>query len=147
MATVLGLDAKAFRGPAGEKATVEMKNIKDLSLSLESGDADITTRKAAGWRMSVATLKEASIEFEMLYDTEDEDFKAISGAYFNNTPLALFILDGSGSGLDCDVSITGLSMEQALEEAISVSVTAKPTNIGGEKGRAPAWVTGTTSSE
>ena len=41
--------------------------------------------------------------------------------------MALFVTDGNGTGLDADFSITGFSIEQPLEEALSVSVTAKPT--------------------
>ena len=83
----------------------------------------------------MATLKEASLEFGILYDTEDADFTAFRAAYFGNTPIALFVTDGNGSGLDADWSITGFSMEQNLEEAVTVSVTAKPT----ASTRAPAW--------
>lgn len=39
-------------------------------------------------------------------------------------------------GLDADFSITGFTVEQNLEEAVSVKITAKPT----ASGRAPAWV-------
>ena len=70
MATVLGLNAKLFRGTAGVKATTEVKNVKDLTASLESGEADVTTRKTQGWKASVATLKDASVEFGMLYDAD-----------------------------------------------------------------------------
>ncbi|MDD3155652.1 MAG: phage tail tube protein [Victivallaceae bacterium] len=135
MAIVLGLDAKLMRGTAGATAATEVKNVKDLTLNLESGEADVTTRATEGWKASVATLKEASLEFGILYDTEDADFTAFQAAYFSNTPLALFVTDGNGSGLDADWSITGFSMEQNLEEAVTVSVTAKPT----ASTRAPAW--------
>ena len=135
MAIVLGLDAKLLRGTAGATAATEVTNVKDLSLNLESGEADVTTRATVGWKASVATLKEASLEFGMLYDTEDADFTAFQEAYFSNTPLALFVTDGAGGGLDADWSITGFSMEQNLEEAVTVSITAKPT----ASTRAPAW--------
>lgn len=146
MSTVLGLDAKLFIGVAGQTATKEMKNVKDVTLNLESGEADITTRAAKGWRMSVATLKEASIEFEMRYDTEDDDFKQISDAYFNGTPLAIFVSDGDGNGLDCDVSVLSFTVNQPLEEAMTASVSVKPTDIGGANSRAPKWVTGGSAS-
>ena len=136
MAIVLGLDAKLFRGEAGTQATIEVTNVKDVSLTLESGEADVTTRAAQGWKLSAATLKEASLEINILYDTEDEDFIALKTAYFSNTPLALFITDGAGGGLDADWSITAFTVEQPLEEAVSVSITAKPT----ASTRAPAWV-------
>lgn len=136
MAVVLGLDAILMRGTAGQTATTEVKNVKDLTLTMESGEADVTTRATSGWKASIATLKEASLEFGILYDTEDADFKAFRDAYFGNTALSLFVTDGAGSGLDADWSITGFSVEQPLEEALSVSVTAKPT----ASTRAPAWV-------
>lgn len=138
MSTVLGLDAKLFRGPVGETASTEVTNVKDVSLNLSSGEADVTTRATKGWKASVATLKEATLEFGMLYDTEDEDFQELQSAYFNNTPIAMFVTDGSGQGLDADFSITGFSIDQPLEEALSVSVTAKPT----ASTRPPKWVSG-----
>ena len=136
MAIVLGLDAKLLRGTAGTTGTTEVKNVKDLTLNLESGEADVTTRATGGWRASAATLKEASLEFGILYDTADADFQAFQAAYFSNTPLSLFITDGNGGGLDADWSITAFTVEQPLEEAVSVSITAKPT----ASTRAPAWV-------
>lgn len=136
MAVVLGLNAKLFRGTAGEQGADEVKNVKDLTLSLESGEADVTTRATEGWRASVATLKEASLEFGVLYDTDDDDYNAFANAYFNNEPIALFVTDGAGTGLDADWTISSFSIEQPLEEALSVSVTAKPT----ASTRAPKWV-------
>ena len=138
MAIVLGLDAKLFRGTAGSRAATEVTNVKDLTLNLESGEADVTTRATKGWKASAATLKEASLEFTILYDTEDAEFTAFQAAYFGNTPLALFVSDGQDTahGLDADFSITAFSVEQPLEEAISVSITAKPT----ASTRAPQWV-------
>lgn len=138
MAIVLGLNAKLFRGTAGTQGATEMTNVKDVTLSLESGDADVTTRATKGWRASVATLKEGSLEFEMNYDTADADFTAIQEAFLANTPLAFFVSDGAGNGLDADWSITAFNIEQPLEEAMTVSVTAKPT----ASTRAPAWITG-----
>ena len=138
MAIKLGLDAKLFRGTAGTQGNIEVTNVKDVSLSLESGEADVTTRKAKGWKLSVATLKEASLEITILYDTEDEDFLAFKEAYFSNTPLSLFITDGdtTAHGLDADFSVTGFTVDQPLEEAVTVKVTAKPT----ASDRAPIWV-------
>ena len=138
MAIVLGLDAKLFRGTAGTQAATEVTNVKDLTLNLESGEADVTTRATQGWKATAATLKEASLEFTILYDPADADFTAFQTAYFSNTPLALFVSDGQDTahGLDADFSITAFSVEQPLEEAMSVSVTAKPT----ASTRAPQWV-------
>ena len=43
-----GLDAVLMRGTAGSKGTTEVKNVKDLTLNMESGEADVTTRATAG---------------------------------------------------------------------------------------------------
>lgn len=139
MAYKLGLDAKLFHGEAGKTATNEMTNVKDVTLNLESGDADITTRAAKGWRISAATLKEASLEFEMVWDTSDDGFKAVKNAFFNNTAIALFASDGDGNGLDADFVVSSFSRSEPLEEALTVSVTCKPTLID----RAPTWKDGT----
>ena len=133
----LGLDCKLFRGEAGTTAAELVENIKDVSLNMESSEADVTTRKADGWKLSVATLKDASIEATILYDTEDEDYNAFCNAFMNKTPVALFVTDGDGTGLDADFSITNFSMEQPLEEAVTVSVTFKPTMVS----RKPEWKT------
>lgn len=140
MAIRLGMEAKLYYGPAGATATTELSNVKDVTLNLEAGEADVTTRANQGWRATVATLKEGSVEFEMVWDTADSGFAALKDAYFNNTPIAMAILDGpNGSGLDADFSITNFSRNEPLEEAIMVSVTAKPTYST----RAPAWVDAT----
>ena len=138
MAIKLGLDAKLFRGTAGTQGTIEVTNVKDVSLSLESGEADVTTRKSKGWKLSIATLKEASLEITILYDTEDEDFIAFKDAYFNNTVISLFVTDGdtTAHGLDADFSVSGFTVDQPLDEAVTVKVVAKPT----ASDRAPVWV-------
>ena len=84
MSVKLGLDAKLFRN-TGVYATptwVEMKNVKDLTLNLEASESDVTTRGNAGWRATIAALKDGSIEFEMVWDTADADFVAIKDAFF-----------------------------------------------------------------
>lgn len=107
---------------------IECMRLEGVPVSRSFDNAAIQAAfSTEGWRATVAALKEASLEFGILYDTEDEDFQAFSDAYFNNTPLSLFITDGNGNGLDADFSITGFSIEQPLEEAVSVSITAKPT--------------------
>ncbi|OPZ22887.1 MAG: Phage major tail protein 2 [Lentisphaerae bacterium ADurb.BinA184] len=137
MSIKLGMEAKLYYGAAGATATTELTNVKDVTLNLESGEADVTTRGNSGWRATVGTLKTGSVEFEMIWDSDDAGFAAIKDAYFNNEPIALAILDGvGGEGLDADFSITNFSRKEALEEAITVSVTAKPTYST----RAPAWV-------
>lgn len=140
MSLKLGLEGKVYYGSAGAKGTTELKNVKDVTLNLESSEADVTTRANNGWKATVQALKDASLEFEMQWDTEDEGFTAIKDAYFNRSSLALTILDGeNGEGLDADFAVTKFNRSEPLEEAMSVSVTAKPTYST----RAPAWIEAT----
>ena len=133
----LGLDAKLFYGEAGSTAKTGLTNVKDVTLSLETGEADVTTRAAEGWRATAATPKEGSGGFEMVWDTEDEGFTKIQEAYFGNKPIALFVSDGAGAGLDADFVVTTFSRSEPLEEALTVSITCKPTLVD----RAPKWTT------
>jgi hypothetical protein len=133
----LGLDGKLYRGEAGSTAADEVTNIKDVTLSLEKSEADVTTRGTGSFRAMIGTLKEASLEFEMLVDSDDDDYNAFAAAFFDNTAIALKVEVGTGA-LDADWSITNFTINQPLEEAQTVSVTAKVTNAG----REPQWVTG-----
>ncbi len=133
----LGLDAKLFIGAAGAKAATELTNVKDVTLNLETGEADVTTRAANGWRAMAATLKEGSVEFEMNWDPDDAGFKQIASAFFGGGAISLFVSDGLGNGLDADFTVTQFNRSEPLEEALSVSVVCKPTYLT----RAPAWTT------
>ena len=138
MATVLGMDGVLYRGVAGTTATTAMSNVKDVTLALEIGEADVTTRGSGGWELTETTLLKGSVSFKMLWDTEDTDFSAIQTAFFNRTALAFFVTDGSGTGLDADFKVLSFSRDEALTEAMSVDVTIKPTRST----RAPEWVEG-----
>jgi len=144
MAIKLGMDAKLYRntGTFASPTWNIIPNVKDLTLNLETGEADVTTRGNAGWRATVATLKDASIEFEMVWDTEDDDFTAFRNAFLGNTAVEMAVLDGlvatTGSqGLRATCMVTSFTRNEPLEEAITVSVTLKPTY----NANAPSWMT------
>ena len=123
---VLGMNAKLYYGAAGSSASTEMGNVKDVTLTLEAGEADVTTRANLGWRATAPTLRECTAEFEMVWDPTDAGFTAIKNAFLTAGMIALKILDKTGGqGPDGDFAITSFSRNEALEEAITVSVTAK----------------------
>ena len=133
MATfILGKDAKIYQGAAGgELATLtEMSNVRDVTLNLEAGEADITTRANGGWRATAPTLRECTCDFEMVWKPGDSGFDAIKAAFLAGTTLELAILDQArettgAQGPKGSFSVTSFSRNEALEEAITVSVTAK----------------------
>ena len=65
---LLGMNAKTYQGPAGADlaSLTEMDNVRDVTLNLEAGEADVTTRGNQGWRATAPTLRECTAEFEML---------------------------------------------------------------------------------
>ncbi len=146
MAIRLGMDAVInFKtgGQGGAGGWTELTNVRDVTLSLETGEADATTRANNGWRATAATLKEASVEFEMVWDTADAGFTAIKNAFFANAIIGFQVLDGpagagGGQGLQADFAITNFSRSEPLEEALTVSVTAKVAYSA----TAPSWIGG-----
>lgn len=159
MATKLGIDARAYYLPTGERATwgaagadgihsgsapsglTEMTNVKDVTLTLNKGEADVTTRGANGWRLMRGTLKEGEIQFESIWDPSDAVFAKLFGAWLNNTTIAMAFLDGDKAtagtqGLWADFDVTGFEKKEPLEEAQTASITVKPT----KSEVAPEWV-------
>jgi hypothetical protein len=144
MALVLGLNAKAYRNTASWASPTwdEVTNLKDVTINLEAGDADVTTRGGGGFRQSVGTLKDGSVDFQMVWDTADADFTAFKDAFFNNTSIELAFMDGAiattgSQGLHADFSVVNFSRSEALEEALMVDVTVKIT----KSDNTPEWLT------
>ncbi len=130
---VLGVDAKLYYDSAGmsENPTwTELTNVTNVTLTLEKDTTDVTTRAAEGWRQEMGTLKNARVEFTMVWDGNDAGFQAIRSAYLNNTNIALAVLDGDvsgdGEGIMGDFQITGFTREEPIDGALTASVTAVP---------------------
>ena len=129
---ILGMNAKLYQGTAGAAlgTLTVMDNAKDVTVNLEAGEADITTRANSGWRATAPTLRECTIEFEMLWLPADAGFLAVRTAYLTSATLELAALDqaretSGAQGPKGAFSITGFSRNEALEEALTVNVTAK----------------------
>jgi len=143
MGVKLGGQAKLYYNTGTYAAPVwaVLANVKDLTLNLEKGEADVTTRGNQGWRATLGTLKEGSVEFEMVWDTEDDGFTAIQQAYFGDTAIEVAVMDGditeAGSqGLRASMSVTKFTRKEPLEEALGVEVSLKPSYAA----NAPQWM-------
>ena len=136
----LGSKAKIYYSVTGQGGTfVELINVKDVTLNLDKKEADATTRANAGWEAVIASLKSASVDFDMVWDTDDAGFRAIRNAFFNDTVLGMKILDGeNGQGLLADFMVVKFTRSEPLTEVITVSVTVKPTYSD----EPPSWIGG-----
>jgi hypothetical protein len=107
---------------------------RDVTLNLSAGEADVTTRANSGWRATAATLREATVEFEMVWKPGDTGFEAIRDAFLTNGVIELAVLDqlrtvSGAQGPKGNFSITSFSRGEPLEDAIITSVTAKMTSF------------------
>jgi hypothetical protein len=143
MPAKIGSEAKLYfcaAGIGGTPTWTELTNVKGNTLDLKAGEADVTTRANNGWKATLATLKEATIDFEMVWDTADAGFTAIKDAWLTKSILGLAAMDGditvAGSqGLWADCQISGFTRDEPLDGPITVKVSAKPTYST----NAPQW--------
>lgn len=145
MGAVRGMDAKLYRntGSYGSPVWNEITVAKEVTVSLSTGEADVTTRGNNGWRATIPTLKELSIDFILVFDSADtSDFDAVQTAFLNGTSLDLAALSGSvllagSQGPRAVCSVINFSRAEPLEDAIVYNVTAKPAYSANP----PTWFT------
>lgn len=136
--SLIGLDAKLYRGTAGSTAATEVSNVKDLSLRVEKGEADVSTR-ASVWELIKTTLKKGTVEFQMQNIENCPHVAAIASAFYSDTALSFLILDkASGKGVDADFEVVSFGREEPLKEGQTIPVTIKPTYTGIASGRYPS---------
>lgn len=143
MPAILGLDCKLYRNTGTYAAPTwdEVTNCRDATLNMEKGEADVTTRANSGWRAVKGALKDASVDFSMVWSAGDADFEAFRDAFLNNTLIDVAVMDGditvSGNqGLRAEMEVLGFTRNEALEEAVTVDVRIRP----GYSANAPAWM-------
>jgi predicted secreted protein len=136
---VLGLDAALYIDLETNYVTPTwslVSNCRDLTLNLEKNDADVTTRGANGWRQRVAVLKDASVEFEMVWNTADPNFQMIQAAFlaitFPQNTLNVAVMDGpitghGQEGLKGSMMVSSFTRKEPLEDALKVDVKFIPT--------------------
>lgn len=145
MAIRLGLDCALYYNSAGyaTPAFTEITNCRDVTLNLEKNEADVTTRGSNSWRAMVGVLKDGSVDFQMIWDTEDTAFTAIKDAFFNNTVIDIAVMSGpiddaESEGLRAEMSVINFTRNEPLEEAATVDVTVRPTYSANP----PLWING-----
>lgn len=125
---------------------LELTNVKNVTLTIDTAEADVTTRATEGWRASVPVLKNSTVDFTMLWDAEDASFANVQEAFNQRTYIHLAILDGDATtstsgyriqGLYAPFSVMNCSRNETLEDALTATVSVKPANVSGY---APEWV-------
>lgn len=151
MAFVLAENAKLYYNTGTYAAPVwsEICNVKDLTLSLEKDEIDVTTRCSGGFKEYADGLLDANVTFNMLYDPADAAFTAIQTAFFAKTSVEFAVMDGvlppasgnSSSGLRATCMIKSFSRSESLGDALMTDVAIRPVT---NDDAAPEWYTVTT---
>lgn len=118
--------------------------VRNESVRLSKALADVTDRRADGWRLRLATLKDAEISLQLIYDPADADFAEFETAFFNDSQIVIWFADGDVSesgdyqGLLAAFEISQFEMPRDLEEGALVDVTLVP-NLDSADDAAPTW--------
>ena len=94
MTAILGLNAKLYRNTGTWAAPVwsELTLAKEVTTNLEAAEADASVRAGAGWRETLAALKDATLEYELRHDQGDAGNDAIRTAFFANPSTIVELL-------------------------------------------------------
>lgn len=135
-----GKDAKLYYLSTGSRAAwpasgapdnlTEITNCRDLKIAFDKTEIDASTRES-DYETILTGLKKAPLEFGMVYDTSDTAYQAIRDAFFDDTMIAMAVLDGDADtagtqGFWADWEILKFEEDEALEGAYLVNVSAKP---------------------
>ena len=115
---MLGMDCVLTIGGA------TVTNVQDVTVNMSAGEADVTTRGNGGWRQTVPTLRECTIEFTMLYLPGESTFDTLLSAFNSGDTVK-----ASCEGISGDWGVTNFSYEEPLEDAVKVNVTMKLAKI------------------
>jgi hypothetical protein len=131
----LGLECRLYHNTSTYATPTwkEFKYVRDNTLGLESGEADVSSRANAGWRATVPTLHDGSLEFELLDKrtvTAGDDVEILQDAWLNRTPLEMAVMNGpinsvNSRGLRAAFNVMTFSRGEALEEGVVYSVSCK----------------------
>lgn len=140
MGAKLGLNAVLHYKPSG--SYVAITNVTDVTLTMDKAEADVTTRAGNGWKLTIDSLKDATVEWEMIWDTTDTALAAFMSAFLNNTQVQMAVMDGAyattgSQGLVALMTVTKFERKEPLTEAMKVAIAVKPAYSA----TAPAWYT------
>ena len=134
MAVVRGKDFKLYRNtdsPYDNIPTwVLVNNIRDVTRNMEKDLADASIR-GSSFHLQVATLKNFSVDFQMVYDPADVDLIAFEAAYYSDADVEFLILDGvigtAGSkGMRFQGQVSKFSVNEALADVGLIDVSIVP---------------------
>jgi len=142
MGAQTGHACKLYRNSATWAAPTwaELDLTRDLTLPMSRAEADVSARDS-DFKLYIASLIDAGVEFQMVYDTENTDFAAVLDAFLNNTTIELAVMDGDISaagaeGLHADFVVLKCDRSEPLEGGVVADISVKPKRTA----NAPEWM-------
>lgn len=130
----IGLECKAYRntGTYASPTWVECVNVKDVTLNLEKGEADISRRGSGGWKDRKGTLKDASVDLGLIWVAAATDCLAFRDGFMSGTPIEMAFASGdiTEPGTEyfrCLYEVFKFTREEPLEDAVTHTTTLKKT--------------------
>lgn len=141
MAGNVGLDCVGHlnSGSEGSPVWVPMVFLRDVTLSLEKGMAELNSR-VSRWKGKKGTLKDAPIDLVFLEDTTDAVLGAILDAFLEDTLVSVMFLNGASDesgaeGLRGVYEVAKYERGEPLEEGLTINVRLEVAY-----GYEPTWV-------
>jgi hypothetical protein len=145
MGVKTGNEAKAYHntGTYGTPVWDEITNIRDLTVSVEKNKID-ASKRGSTWRLNKFGLKDASVDFQMLFDEDDTDFAVIRDMFFAapaaaTQEFALMsedIATVGSEGLRALMEVASFTKNEPLEDVQTVDVSLAPVPSSDAD---PAW--------
>lgn len=139
--TSWGNTTNGITGAAAPNNLLEITSARNVTPTISKGQADVSTRGNNGWKATLGTLKDATVEVECVYDLADPAQQLLISSFMTNANVPIAALDGDKAtvgvmGLWADMQVVDLNKGEPLEEGQTVSYTLKP----GLSSVAPQWV-------
>lgn len=105
-------------------------NCRDVKITTNTDEVDITSRATSGFKATVATLKESTIEFDAVWKKDDTFFNWLIDAWSNSSEIAVLAMDGAydtsgNSGLIGNFTVPGFGREEPIGDVMKSSITLK----------------------
>lgn len=117
-------------GTYGSPVWSAVNYVKDATLTETKTEADASVRNS-GYALTVGTMLEASVDFEIVEDTSDAAWTALNSSYRNSTGIDMAILNGpatSGNkGVRAYFEVVKFDRSEGLTDIVKRAVTIKPT--------------------
>jgi len=119
----------------------EMTSVRNATVTIDNGEADVSTRGSEGFELTAQALFKWSVDLEIPWDPTDASFAALFGAYLQRQSIPVVMLDddkttAGAQGPWADWAVMKFSRDENLDKEVIAQVTLKPT----QSAVPPQWV-------